>query len=184
MFYIFPSQSRWSITALSGDHSLLLVQKLPKVGLCFGASTVLGTQMLSKCPVEQGTQLVLGVAESRNDYIGATGGAARTHSRAPAHSPPLALPTAMSVFWPKLFPNPEHVLSSLFLYFKVSLQHLNLCSACPPLGAFLEKPTPQCINNTAALTLRSPYHHHWPGKAGPCVLHQVDHQSLWGQDQN
>lgn len=76
-FIFFPPKA-------GGPSRLCLVTTLfywyrscPRVGLCFGASTVLGTQMLSKCPVEQGTQVVLGVAESGNDYMGATGGAAQ-----------------------------------------------------------------------------------------------------------
>lgn len=86
-FIFFPLKA-------GGPSRLCLVTTLfygyrscPGVGLCFGASTVLGTQMLSKCPVEQGTQLVLGVAESRNDYVGATGGAAQDSPPSPSSLP-------------------------------------------------------------------------------------------------
>ena len=82
-FIFFPLKA-------GGPSGLCLVTTLfywyrscPRAGLCFRASTVLGTQMHSKCPVEQGTQLVLGVAESRNDYLGAMGRAAQDSAPKP-----------------------------------------------------------------------------------------------------
>lgn len=128
-----------------GDHSHVLVWKMPKGRFSFRARTVLGTQMLSECPVVQRAQLVLGAVGSRTDHIGSHEGTwlPRTHSPSPSSllsRPELILSVATWVFWPKLFPNPEHFLPSLSLYFKFSLQCLNLRSALLAPGALSDKP--------------------------------------------
>lgn len=66
--------SKWVFHQGFGDHSHVLVWKMPKGRFSFRARTLLGTQMLSECPVVQRAQLVLGAVGSRTDHIGATRG--------------------------------------------------------------------------------------------------------------
>lgn len=89
MVGFFSSQSECSTRVLV-TTLMYWCGKCPRARFSFGARTVLGTQMLSKSPVVQRTQLVVGVAGSRTDHIGATrrAGCPGHIPQTPAHSSP------------------------------------------------------------------------------------------------
>lgn len=90
-------------------------------------------------------------------------------------------PTLSTTILIQLFPNPEHILSSHFLYFKLPLP---LLSPCPSPGyseSFLREPSLQCINITAA-SVPSPDSILSSTRKG-CV-HQLNYQFFGGQHKN